>query len=78
MARYLLLRHYRGGSAPANDIPMDQWTPGSRTNGPTAVIGSFRSEMIRPGNQEHARVSCDLDFGSNAPERDRHLQVERP
>ena len=27
MARYLLLKHYRGAPAPANDVPMDQWTP---------------------------------------------------
>jgi hypothetical protein len=28
MAKYLLLKHYRGGLAPAVDfVPMDQWTP---------------------------------------------------
>jgi hypothetical protein len=27
MAKYLLLKHYRGGKAPVNDIPMDKWTP---------------------------------------------------
>jgi len=27
--KYLLLKHYRGGPAPAvNCVPMDQWTPG--------------------------------------------------
>jgi hypothetical protein len=25
--KYLLLKHYRGGPAPINDVPMDQWTP---------------------------------------------------
>jgi hypothetical protein len=25
--KYLLLKHYRGGPAPANDVPMDRWTP---------------------------------------------------
>jgi hypothetical protein len=25
--KYLLLKHYRGAPAPANDVPMDQWTP---------------------------------------------------
>jgi hypothetical protein len=26
--KYLLLKHYRGGAAPAVDqVPMDQWTP---------------------------------------------------
>ena len=27
MAKYLLLKHYGGGPAPAVDWPMDQWTP---------------------------------------------------
>jgi hypothetical protein len=27
MAKYLLLKHYRGAPAPVKDIPMDQWTP---------------------------------------------------
>ena len=27
MAKYLLLKHYRGGPDPLFDTPMDQWTP---------------------------------------------------
>src|SRR5215468_5667917 len=27
VAKYLLLKHYRGGPAAVNDAPMDQWTP---------------------------------------------------
>ena len=27
MAKYLLLKHYRGAAAPVNDVPMDEWTP---------------------------------------------------
>ena len=27
MAKYLLLKHYRGAPAAVNDIPMDRWTP---------------------------------------------------
>ena len=27
MAKYLLLKHYRGAPAPANNVPMDQWKP---------------------------------------------------
>ena len=26
MAKYLLLKHYRGAPTPANDVPMDRWT----------------------------------------------------
>ena len=27
MAKYLMLKHYRGAPAALNDAPMDQWTP---------------------------------------------------
>ena len=27
MAKYLLLKHYRGGPDPICDVPMDKWTP---------------------------------------------------
>ncbi len=27
MAKYLMLKHYRGGPAATNDVPMDHWTP---------------------------------------------------
>ena len=27
MAKYLLLKHYKGAPAPVHDVPMDQWTP---------------------------------------------------
>src|SRR5689334_2320263 len=27
MAKYLLLKHYRGAPAPANNVPVDQWKP---------------------------------------------------
>ncbi|GAA1741036.1 YciI family protein [Aeromicrobium alkaliterrae] len=32
MAKYLLLKHYRGAPASRNDIPMDQWTPDEITD----------------------------------------------
>ena len=28
MAKYLLLKHYRGAPAAVNNVPMNQWTPG--------------------------------------------------
>ena len=27
MAKYLLLKHYRGAPAPVNNVPMDKWKP---------------------------------------------------
>jgi hypothetical protein len=31
MAKYLLLKHYRGGPTPVNNVPMDQWDPSEIT-----------------------------------------------
>ncbi|MFF2082451.1 YciI family protein [Nocardia sp. NPDC058176] len=31
MAKYLLLKHYRGAPASVNDVKMDQWTPAELT-----------------------------------------------
>ena len=27
MAKYVMIKHYRGAPASVNDVPMDQWTP---------------------------------------------------
>jgi len=27
MAKYLMLKHYRGAPAPVNNVPMNEWTP---------------------------------------------------
>jgi hypothetical protein len=32
MAKYLLLKHYRGAPSAVNDVPMDQWTPDEITD----------------------------------------------
>ena len=31
MAKYLLLKHYRGAPTPVNSVPMDQWDPAEIT-----------------------------------------------
>jgi hypothetical protein len=33
MAKYLLLKHYRGAPAPVNDVPMAPWPQRSPHNG---------------------------------------------
>jgi len=32
MAKYLLLKHYRGAPDPINNVPMDRWTPDEITD----------------------------------------------
>ena len=50
MAKYLLLKHYRGAPTPVNDVPMDQWTPAEIT----AHIQYMRDFAARL--REHRRV----------------------
>ena len=51
MAKYLLLKHYRGAPAPVNDVPMEQWTPEERSaHGPEAWIGGV--PLSRPRSMD--------------------------
>jgi hypothetical protein len=46
MAKYLLLKHYRGAPTPVNDVPMDEWAP-RRGRRPHAVHGGLRRQAPR-------------------------------
>ncbi|THJ67590.1 hypothetical protein E7Y31_16810 [Candidatus Frankia alpina] len=54
MAKYLLLKHYRGAPASINDVPMDRWTPSERPSGP------HRSGRRRP------LISCRASPGRDS------------
>jgi hypothetical protein len=48
MAKYLLLKHYRGAPAPANDVPMDRWTP-EEIDAHMAYMRDFASRLEQSG-----------------------------
>ncbi|MGC0420939.1 YciI family protein [Embleya sp. AB8] len=48
MAKYLLLKHYRGAPASANDVPMDQWTPAEIT-AHVRYMEDFAARLERTG-----------------------------
>ena len=48
MAKYLLLKHYRGGPAPVNDVPMDQWTP-DEISAHMAYMGDWADRLSETG-----------------------------
>jgi hypothetical protein len=48
MAKYLLLKHYRGGPAPVNDVPMDQWTP-EEFDAHVKFMQDFAAKLERDG-----------------------------
>ena len=48
MAKYLLLKHYRGAPSAVNDVPMDRWTP-SEVEAHIAYMNDFAAELERRG-----------------------------
>ncbi|WUH92957.1 YciI family protein [Streptomyces sp. NBC_00433] len=48
MAKYLLLKHYRGAPSAVNDIPMDQWTQEEIT-AHLAYMNDFAARLEKTG-----------------------------
>ncbi len=48
MAKYLLLKHYRGAPAAVNDVPMSQWTPEEIT-AHVRYMGDFADRLRETG-----------------------------
>jgi len=48
MAKYLLLKHYRGAPAAVNDVPMDRWTP-AEIDAHVAYMQDFAKRLEKSG-----------------------------
>ncbi|MGH3429349.1 MAG: YciI family protein [Mycobacteriales bacterium] len=48
MAKYLLLKHYRGAPAVVNDVPMDRWTP-AEIEAHVQYMDDFAARLQRSG-----------------------------
>jgi hypothetical protein len=48
MAKYLLLKHYRGAPAPVNNIPMEQWRP-DELDAHVKFMNDFAARLERNG-----------------------------
>ena len=48
MAKYLLLKHYRGAPAAVNDVPMDRWTP-EEIDAHVAYMEGFATRLRQSG-----------------------------
>ena len=48
MAKYLLLKHYRGAPTPVNDVPMDRWTP-EEIDAHMAYMNDFAAALEKSG-----------------------------
>jgi hypothetical protein len=54
--KYLLLKHYRGAPAPANNVPMDRWTP-EEVSAHIKYMQDFAGRLEDTGEFETARRS---------------------
>jgi len=48
MAKYLLLKHYRGAPEPVNGTPMDEWTP-EEVEAHIRYMGDFAAKLAASG-----------------------------
>ncbi|MET0896209.1 MAG: YciI family protein [Acidimicrobiia bacterium] len=48
MAKYLLLKHYRGAPEPVNNVPMDQWAP-DEVEAHIQFMNDFAAKLERDG-----------------------------
>jgi hypothetical protein len=48
MAKYLLLKHYRGAPAAVNDVPMDRWAP-EEIDAHMAYMRDFATRLAQSG-----------------------------
>ncbi|SDJ79819.1 YciI family protein [Streptomyces indicus] len=48
MAKYLLLKHYRGAPAAVNDVPMDQWAP-EEVTAHIQYMRAFADRLVETG-----------------------------
>lgn len=48
MAKYLLLKHYRGAPAAVNDVPMDRWTP-EEVAAHMKYMSDFAEKLVETG-----------------------------
>jgi hypothetical protein len=72
MAKYLLLKHYRGAPAAVNNVPMDQWRP-EEVEAHIKFMQDFAAKLERDGEFVDAQaLSSDgvwvrSDAGGGAP-----------
>ena len=55
MAKYLLLKHYRGAPAAVNDVPMDRWAP-EEIDAHVAYMRDFATRLEESGEYVDERA----------------------
>ena len=61
MAKYLLLKHYRGAPPAVNDVPMEQWTP-EEVEAHVRFMRDLAARLERTGEFVEGRPSAELQL----------------
>lgn len=62
MAKYLLLKHYRGAPAAVNDVPMDQWAP-EEISAHVQYMNDFAARLEKTGEFVDGQALAPEDVG---------------
>src|SRR4051794_36888468 len=62
MAKYLLLKHYRGAPTPVNDVRMDQWTP-AEISDHMQYMNDFAAKLEATGESVAPQALPDRGMG---------------
>ena len=79
MAKYLLLKHYRGAPAPLNDVPMDKWAP-EEVTAHIRYMDDFAARLKETGEfvDEHALSPRERGSGTTARDARRSPTARSP
>lgn len=68
MAKYLLLKHYRGAPAAVNDVPMDKWTP-EEISAHVRYMNDFAARLEKSGEFVDSRALAPEGCSSDSTVR---------
>lgn len=71
MAKYLMLKHYRGAPEPINNVPMDRWTP-AEVDAHMQYMNDFAAQLEATGEFVDAQALAPEEPGSAPAVRASH------
>ena len=77
MAKYLLLKHYRGAPSPVNDISMDRWTP-EEVTAHIQYMRDFAAKLEETGEFVYNMATYDLREAVNASSAEYGPAISEP
>ena len=75
MAKYLLLKHYRGAPTAVNDVPMDQWTP-EEISAHLQYMNDFAARLETTGEFVDGQLAGELSAAPGAGGKPIHEWLE--